>query len=63
MDSTIVGSLVGVGALVIGAALRNEHLIGKIQGLIEGITVRITRIERNEDVRDARNEQRLEKER
>ncbi len=53
MDGTIIGALIGVGALVIAGALRNELLVGKIQGLLEGLRTRVSRIEAKEDAREA----------
>jgi hypothetical protein len=53
MDGSVIGALIGVGALVIAGALRNELLVGKIQGLLEGLRTRVTRIEAKEDAREA----------
>lgn len=52
MDGAIIGALIGVGALVITGALRNELLVGRIQGLLEGLRTRVTRIEAKEDARE-----------
>jgi hypothetical protein len=41
-----------VGALIIAGALRNELLVGRIQGLLEGLRTRVTRIEAKEDYRE-----------
>ena len=53
MDGSIIGALIGVGALVIAGALRNELLVGRIQGLLEGLRTRVARIESKEDAREA----------
>lgn len=53
MDGAIIGALIGVGALVIMGVLRNELLVGKIQGLLEGLRTRVSRIEAKEDAREA----------
>ena len=53
MDGAVIGALIGVGALVIAGALRNELLVGRIQGLLEGLRTRVTRIEAKEDSREA----------
>jgi hypothetical protein len=53
MDGAVVGALIGVGALVIVGALRNEFLVGRLTGLLEGLRTRIARIENKEDVREA----------
>jgi hypothetical protein len=52
MDGAVIGALIGVGALIIAGALRNELLVGRIQGLLEGLRTRVTRIEAKEDYRE-----------